>query len=94
MAIHWSANARAVQVDDMETWCAQFLPPASDRDGVVAVRGLAVVVALDEADAAALAEVYRWDDFEAQSWPPGVTTAAPAPGRATSPVRTHSAKAR
>ena len=53
----------AVEIDDVKPGGALFLPLPGDGHGVGRVGGLAVVVALEEADDAALAQVYGGDYF-------------------------------
>ena len=54
---------RAVQVDDVDAGRAVSLESPRDADGVVAERRLAVVVALEEANDGAAAQVYGGDDL-------------------------------
>ena len=72
--------ASRVQVHHMEPPGSRGLEPHGDLDGVVVVHGLGRVVAAEEADASALAEVDGRDDDRAEptsstndsySWRPG-----------------------
>ena len=58
------AGAGGVEVHDVQPRRAAFAEPRGDGGGVVAEDGLAVVVALPQADALPAAEVDRGEDFE------------------------------